>query len=571
MARILKVDNPGEAAREVLKNGGIIAIKGVGGYHLACDAFNEEIVAQLRSLKGRDNRAFAVMFKDLEILKAHCQVSELEAQVLTGFARPITLLKQEKDSGLAKSVNLGLREIGAFLPYTGIQLLLFNESLTALVMTSGNRSGEPLIVDDNEVIHRLGPMVDGFLGHNRSIVWGCDDSVIRVQQGKIIGIRRSRGFVPSPIKVSNDLIPALACGAGQKNTFGLTKGRMIYLSPHQGDLDEAASYLAYQKNIEKYIRLLDCKPEWAIHDLHPDYHSTIYALNSGLKTIAVQHHLAHLAGVIAAQNISGPVIGVIFDGSGYGTDYRIWGGEFFAGEGCKWQRLGHLKYIPLPGGEAAIQEPWRMGAIYLRDTITDGLLTDWLRKLNMVHKWEQLNSAIKMGVNCPETSSVGRLFDGVAAITGGITQVSYEGEAAVWLENQADRTASGIYNYCIEIHQGVYRIDPSEIAAQVFRDLGLISSGAISMKFHRTVAAFIAEVAQLIRVQTDIKQIVLSGGVFQNRLLLNLTWDLLTRKGFVVYVPEIVPINDGGIALGQAWLGSLMVERGVSDVFSDTR
>ncbi len=562
---------PARTAREIILNGGIIAVKGIGGYHLACSAFNEATVDQLRKLKGRDRRPFAVMFKNMEVLKENCRVLAMEEAILTSLSRPIVLLRQEKSSRLAKSINPGLNEIGGFLPYSGVHVSLFDDQVTALVMTSGNRSEEPLIINDNDAIKMLGPMVDGILGHNRRILWRCDDSVVRVQCNQVIGIRRSRGYVPAPVKVKCNLMPSLACGAGQKNTFALAKDKMIYLSPHQGDLDNLASYQAYRDNIERYQRLLDCKPELVIHDLHPDYPSTAYALHSGLKTIGVQHHLAHLAGAIAVCNIDGPVIGVIFDGSGYGTDYRIWGGEFFAGEGCEWQRLGHLKYYPLPGGEAAIKEPWRMGAIYLKDSVSEGPAQEWLQHLNLTHSWERLKVALKMGINSPETSSVGRLFDGIAALAGGIREVSYEGEAAIWLENQADWSAQGIYDFQIDLRDGVYQVDPKDIAVQVFRDCGSVSVGTISMKFHRTMAGFITGIVHKISNAVGIRQVVLSGGVFQNRLLLDLTWDLLNKKGFRVFVPEIVPINDGGIALGQAWLGNLMAERGVADVLGNTR
>lgn len=561
---------PVQTARDILRTGGIIAVKGIGGYHLAGDAYNEATVSRLRGLKGRDNRAFAVMFRDLAVLKENCQVSAMEEEVLTAYSRPIVLLKQEKTSRLAKLVNPGLREIGGFLPYTGIHLALFDDLVKALVMTSGNRSGEPLAIDDQEAFQQLGPMADGFLGHNREILWRCDDSVVKVQHHQVIGIRRSRGYVPAPVKVQSDLTPLIAYGAEQKNTFALTKDRLIYLSPHQGDLNNLASLLAYRENIEKFKNLLNCKPEWAIHDLHPDYQSTIAALNSDLPAIGIQHHLAHLGGVIASQQITGPVIGVIGDGSGYGTDSRIWGGEFFAGEGIQWQRLGHLKYYPLPGGEAAIKEPWRMGAVYLTDAPED-LSGEWLQQLNLETKWRQLRTAIKLGINSPETSSLGRLFDGIAAIAGGITAVSYEGEAAVWLEQQADQAAPGVYDYQIECRDGIYRLDPRVIAAQVCRERLLVSTGVISMKFHRTIACIIVAMAERIKAQTDLSRVILSGGVFQNRLLLDLTWNLLEKKGFRVFVPELIPVNDGGIALGQAWLGNLMVERGVTDVFSDPR
>lgn len=557
---------PDEGARRILKAGGILGVKGIGGYHLAVDASSESAVLKLREAKGRDRRAFAVLFRDLEALKAHCRVDAAEERLLLDPARPIVLLTQKEASNLAKAVNPGLKEVGAFLPYTGIQLLLFDQDLTALVMTSGNRSGEPLTVDDAAAIEILGPMVDGFLVHDRQVIWRCDDSVVRVQKGKTIGIRRSRGYVPAPLKMDRDLVPLLACGAQQKNTFALTKERYVYLSPHQGDLDRVAAYLSYRETIPRWQRLLRCNPEYAVHDLHPDYNSTLYARSSGLPLLGVQHHLAHLGSVIADRRIKGPVIGVILDGSGYGTDAKIWGGEFFAGAECNWERKGHLRYYPLPGGEAAIKEPWRMAAAYL-EAVAPEFLAEWLAGNGLADQWPPLRQAIRHGINAPETSSMGRLFDAAAALAGNILEVSYEGEAAVWFEHQADLNHSG--EYCFEVSDvgGKLLIDPGMIMEQTCRDLRRLSTGAISAKFHRTIAALIVRVCDLIRSEVGTDQVVLAGGVFQNRLLLDLAWERLERKGFRVFIPEVAPVNDGGIALGQAWLGSMMIERGITDVF----
>jgi hydrogenase maturation protein HypF len=559
-----------ETAVEILKSGGIIAVKGIGGYHLACNAGCEEPVERLRKLKDRDQRPFAVMFKDLDALQAHCEITPGEERLLSSAVRPIVLLTQKSGSPLAGSINPGLKEVGAFLPYTGIQLLLFGNGISALVMTSGNRSGEPLSIDDEAAFRDLGPMVAGFLGHNRRILWRCDDSVVRVLKGKTLGIRRSRGYSPAPVKVKKELAPLLACGAQQKNTFALTRGDQVYLSPHQGDLDNLASFLAYRETIERFQALLDCHPEWVVHDLHPDYNSTGYALGTGLKPVGVQHHLAHVASVIASQQITGPVIGVALDGSGYGTDGKIWGGEFLAGEGCSWQRAGFLSYYPLPGGEAAIREPWRMAASYLERS-NPGQLETWLFKNGLSQKWAQLRAAVQLGINAPETSSAGRLFDGVASLVGGILEVSYEGEAAIRLEKMADLSAEGSYGFKIGKEGAAFTVDPGTVADQVCRDLNRSSAGTISMKFHRTMAALIGEMAGLIGAETNYRQVVLSGGVFQNRLLLDLTWEILGKKGFRVFLPEIIPVNDAGISLGQAWLGSLMIERGVWDVFGDSR
>lgn len=563
-------EDPQRGAGRILKSGGILGIKGIGGYHLAVNAFCETAVGRLRRLKERDRKPFAVLFRDIEALKEHCLVSVVEEQLLVDPVRPIVLLKQRPESHLAREINPGLREIGAFLPYTGIQLLLFDESLSALVMTSGNRSGEPLTIDNAAAFEGLGPMVDGFLVHDRKIYWRCDDSVVKVQKGQTIGIRRSRGYVPAPFKVNRALVPLLACGAQQKNTFALTKEDRVYLSAHQGDLDDAAAYLSYRETIARFQRLLGCEPRYAVHDLHPDYSSTIYALSSGLPTVGVQHHLAHLGSVIANRQIKGTIIGVALDGSGYGTDGKIWGGEFFTGAECCWERKGQLKYYPLPGGEAAIREPWRMAAAYLNVAAPE-YLEDWLAQNGLSPKWPILRMAIKQGINAPETSSMGRLFDAAAALTGNFKEVSYEGEAAVWFEHQADPDFSGTYQFEVATVNGKLEIDPGLILKQVCRDRGRLSAGAISAKFHRTIAVLITEVCLRLRKEAGTAQVVLSGGVFQNRLLLDLTWESLERQGFKVFVPEVVPMNDGGIALGQAWFGSLMIERGIDDVFSGTR
>ncbi len=563
-------EDPEQGARRILKAGGILGLKGIGGYHLAVDAFFNQAVLRLRRLKERDRRPFAVLFRDLDVIKEHCLVSAAEERLLLDPARPIVLLRQKADSHLAKAVNTGLREIGAFLPYTGIQLLLFDKDLTALVMTSGNRSGEPLTVDNSAAFCTLGSMVDGFLSHDRKINWRCDDSVVRVQKGTTIGIRRSRGYVPSPVKLNRALVPLLACGAQQKNTFALAKGDRVYLSAHQGDLNNFSAFQNYQETISRYQRLLGCYPEYAVHDLHPDYNSTNYALSLGLPTVGVQHHLAHLGTVVAERQIHGTIIGVSLDGSGYGTDGKIWGGEFFTGSECSWARKGHLKYYPLPGGEAAVREPWRMAAAYL-DVVAPDLLRNWLDKNELEQRWDILRLAIKQGINAPETSSMGRFFDAAAALTGNLKEVSYEGEAAVWFEHQADLTHPGEYQIEIYSDESRFQIDPGVILKQVAQDLAVLSIGAISAKFHRTIAALIEEVCLRLKVELQTDQVVFSGGVFQNRLLLDLAWERLERKGFKVFVPEVVPMNDAGIALGQAWLGSLMIERGIEDVFSGTR
>lgn len=551
--------DPAARAVELLKAGAIIGIKGIGGYHLACDARNSQAVTRLRKLKDRDNRAFAVMFRDVDALQAYCELSPDELRILTGPARPIMLLRQKSGSSLSREVNPGLKELGAFLPYTGIQLLLFDAALTALVMTSGNRSGEPLSIDNSEAVRDLGPMVAGFLNHNRPILWRCDDSVLRVAAGRVVGIRRSRGFVPAPFQSGRNLPSLLACGPQQKNTFALTKGERIYLSPHQGDLDHLSAYLGYQETITRLERLLNCKPEWVVHDLHPDYNSTVYALSTGVPTIGVQHHQAHLAGVALVERVNGPAIGVAFDGSGFGSDGRIWGGEFFAGEGCHWKRLGHLEYLPLPGGEAAVREPWRMAATYLNSANSEWADL-WVGKQGLDLSWSRLKAARKLGLNHPETSSMGRLFDGVAVLCGAPHTVSYDGEAAIWLENQADPSATGRYDWEIADINGELIVGLAPLLSGIYRQLQAgVGVASVSARFHQTIAELTVAVVSRIAAASGIHQVILSGGVFQNRLLLELTSARLNAAGFSVIIPEILPINDGGVALGQAWFGALTI------------
>ena len=566
----VSTEDPAKLIQLVLKKGGIIGIKGIGGYHLVCDATQASAVTRLRDLKGRDQRAFAVMFRDLATLATVCEVSAEAAELLTSPMRPILLLPEKKESPIAQGVKPGLTELGAFLPYTGVHFLLFSEEVFALVMTSGNHSGAPLIHHDGEAEQQLLPKVDLLITHNREIRWRCDDSVLRIQRGRIIGLRRSRGFVPAPVRISRKLPPLLACGAQQKNVFALAQGETVYLSQHQGDLDERATWLEYQNSIQQWQRLLRITPEYVIHDLHPEYNSTLYAKSTGLKRVAVQHHLAHLASVIALGKVTGEVIGVIADGSGYGVDGKLWGGEFFAGSGVSWRRMGHLAYTPMPGGETAVHEPWRMTAAYL-EKVAPEILAPWLARIGYESKWQMIRTALGLGINAPETSSLGRLFDGMAALLGAPLQVSYEGEAAIWLENQAERSNQAYYHFEYEIKDATYLIQPGMVIAEAWQELKVLTPGMISMKFHQGLAVMIGEIVGKIRQETGYRQVILAGGVFQNRLLLDLTWELLEKKGFQVSVPEIVPINDGGIALGQAWLGSLMIEEGIVDVLGSTR
>jgi hydrogenase maturation protein HypF len=548
--------DPIEKTLEFLKNGQIVAIKGLGGFHLACDARNQEAVSSLRSRKYREDKPFAVMCRDLEELKEHCEVNEEEKKLLLSLERPIVILRRRESYAIAHAVAPYQDTLGVMLPYSPLHHLLLNGPLKALVMTSGNVSDEPISYKNDEAYERLSKIVDYFLFHNREIHMRCDDSVTRVFEGKPYILRRSRGYVPSPIKLPFPVEMILACGGELKNTFCLTRGQYAFMSHHIGDLENLETLTSFEEGIEHFKRLFYIEPKAVAYDLHPDYLSTQYVLSiPDIPKIGVQHHHAHIVSVMAENGMEGDVIGVALDGTGFGLDGTIWGGEFLRANLRDFNRLAHLQNVPMPGSTKAIKEPWRMAMVYLSEAFGDEavkLKIDLIKRMDS-QKWEILKRATEKKINSPLTSSMGRLFDAISSLLSIRDEVHYEGQAAIELEMIADQKVAEGYPFGINQYETPMVINPAETIRGIVHDLiDGIPSSKISGKFHRTVAHFIIEACEAIRSKEQLNRVALSGGVFQNFYLLSLVTGGLRRSGFDVYTHHLVPTNDGGISLGQA-------------------
>jgi hydrogenase maturation protein HypF len=565
-----------EAVRDLLRSGQIVAIKGIGGFHLACDATNSAAVLELRRRKGRAAKPFAVMMPDLETVMRCCEISFAATQALTARERPIVLLPFWSGSGIAPEVAPGLPELGVMLPYSPLHHLLLAPATDfppALVMTSGNYSEEPIATTNADALERLGPLADAFLLHNREIHIRCDDSVIRAVGDQILPLRRSRGYAPYPIPLPFDAPPLLATGAELKNTFCLARDDHAFMSQHIGDLSNYDALKSYEMSVEHLGRLFRVQPEVIAHDAHPDYMATRYALErakaAGVPHIAVQHHHAHLASGLAEHKIppEEPAIGVIFDGTGLGPDGAIWGGEILIGSYSWYRRFAHLRYIPLPGGDAATLRPYRTALAHLW-----GAGLDWGDDLAPVQAADAqertiLHQQLDKRLNAPNTSSMGRLFDAAAALAGVLQVVTYEAQAAIWLEARIDPDEIAIYPFEIKTEaNGPHLIDPTPALRALLQD---VRDGTpvpkIAARFHNGVASMIEDVCRIARRATGIKAVVLSGGVFQNATLHRLTVPRLEESGFTVYTHQLVPPNDGGLALGQAAVAAYQFMNGDED------
>jgi len=542
-----------EAARR-LHAGEIVAIKGIGGFHLAVDATNPDAVQRLRQQKQRDEKPFALMSRDLAAVEAYARVSADEARLLAGCERPIVLLNKRAGHSLAEAIAPRNRYFGVMLPYAPLHYLLLEHGFAALVMTSANLSDEPIAYQDAEARQRLAGVADCFLVHNRRIHVRTDDSIARVMAGKALLLRRSRGFVPRAVFLPQRLPAVLATGAELKNAVCLTRGNQAFLSQHVGDLKNLGVYESFKSTISHLRHILEVNPEHVAHDLHPDYYSTRYALEeSGLPCTAVQHHHAHLASCLAEHGLDAPALGVIFDGVGYGADGHIWGGEFLAGDLRQFERLGHFRYQPMPGGDLATREPWRMALSCLLSDC-DEIPADSPALAGIPETtWRLVAQATQRGLNAPLTSSCGRLFDAVAALVGLRRTVSYEGQAALELEMVAEPGQATAYPYLLENGAGPLIFNPRPLLQAIVADVAAgVPTAAIAGRFHVTLATMIEEVCSELRQRTGLSLVVLSGGVFQNRLLTELSLARLERAGFKVLTHALVPPNDGGIALGQA-------------------
>lgn len=538
-------------AHDLIKQGAIVAVKGIGGYHLACDAYSGEAVAKLRRRKVREDKPFAVMAANMKTVKKICRVSELEERLLTSAAAPIVLLKKSEQYNLAEKVAPHNAYLGVMMAYAPVHCLLLNDD-DVFVMTSANLSDEPIVYRDEDVFSRLNEIADYKLIHNRMINTRVDDSVVRIFSGRQMVIRRSRGFAPSPVSLGNlecKDISVLACGSELKNTFCMTKGSKAFLSQHIGDLENMAVNDAYKESIALFRRLFDVKPNLIACDMHPEYFSTKYAKRQNLPYTKVQHHHAHIASVLAEHDLHEKVIGVALDGTGYGEDGNIWGGEFMVADLLSYERAGHFAYMPLPGGAKAVKEPWRL-ALYQAYTIYGDEIAEKFPEL-LKENWQLLVQAAKSGLNAPLSCGAGRVFDTVSALLGICHTINYEGQAAIELERAAYDSDGEILPFDIGRECGQYILDFAPMYKNLYDLKQKKGVNYTAKSFHLTMARIVSSVVEKISCDTGIKTVAFSGGVCQNMTLMDLIYNQLNSK-FKLYINEKVPVNDGGISLGQA-------------------
>ncbi len=562
-----------QATRTLLHDGRIVAVKGLGGFHLVCDATNPAAVAELRRRKLRVDKPFAVMMPDLAAVRRHCVVGTAEAELLQSGARPIVLLARRHDSTIARAIAPEQDTIGVMLPYTPLHYLLMeaaNGFPDALVMTSGNLSEEPIAYTNDEARERLATLADALLLHDRDIHTRCDDSVMRVTTGTdgrahTLPLRRSRGYAPYPVRLPWPARPILAVGGELKNTFCLVRDDYAFLSQHIGDMENYETLRSFEEGVAHMERLFRARPQALAGDAHPDYMASRYAREraerEGLPLIETQHHHAHIAAGMAERGLDdrSPVIGVAFDGTGYGDDGAIWGGEFLIADYAGYERVAHLRYAPLPGGDRAIREPWRMALAHLSAA---GL--PWDESLEPVihgrHMGDDrlaiLSHQIARGLNALPTSSMGRLFDAAAALAGVRQVVNYEAQAAIEFEALAHPQEGGIYP--LDYAKGIIDPTPALAALLVDRRAG-VSIGRVAARFHNGVARLVRDVCRELRRERGLNDVVLSGGVWQNVTLLQKTVVLLEEEYFNVLTHRLVPANDGGLALGQAAIAAYRI------------
>ncbi|MEI6124956.1 MAG: carbamoyltransferase HypF [Pseudomonadota bacterium] len=560
------VRDPVLEAVEKLKAGAILALKGLGGFHLCVDAANDDAVKRLRVRKHREEKPLALMVKDVDAAVKIAEISRKEKAMLLSPQRPIVLLKKKDSPVLSPFISPGMPNLGIMLPYTPLHHLILEKHFNALVMTSGNKTDEPICIGNREARERLRGIADFFLVHNRDILVRCDDSLMMVSGERPCMLRRSRGFVPNPLMLKETLPDVLALGPHLKATICIVKGNRAFLSPHIGDMETPQARDFFHETIAFLQKITECAPKIIAADLHPGYYSTAIAESTkNMRVVNVQHHHAHIVSCMAENRLTGKVIGLAMDGTGYGLDKQIWGGEFLVADETAFTRSGHIKYFQLPGGEKAIHEPWRIGVSLLHEAY-DGAWEKRADTLNLVpqkNNYAMMTAIMERKLNSPSTSSLGRLFDGVAAILGLRQKVGFEGQAAMELEGLARGTAGMLLPYAIDREGAMLLLNPfpaiKSIAEQCVSGR---SAEELASAFHYTLQhAFIA-MAEKIRSATGLNRVVLSGGCFQNRVLLEGCITGMLHEGFEVFTHHLVPSNDGGISLGQAVCAGAQIRQG---------
>ena len=541
---------------DLISAGKSVALKGTGGYHLICDAFNNAAVSELRKRKRRDSKPFAVMFRNISSLRKYCHTCKAEEEQLLSWQRPIVILGQKRP--LAGAVSQGLNTIGALLPYMPFHYMIFKYLKTgAVVLTSGNLSDDPVITSDDVAEKYLLPVADGLVGYDREIINRSDDSVMRLIDNKMRLIRRSRGFVPGPVDTSLTIDGIFATGAEQKNTFCIGKGSQAIMSQHIGDLKNFVTYAFFTESAERFGELFSFTPRYVACDLHPLYLSTLFAEQlaeeRNIPLVKVQHHHAHIASCMAENRIDEKVIGISLDGTGYGSDGNIWGGEFFVADLHGFERFAHFDYVPLPGGDRAVAEPWRTACSYLWKYFGDSIDYNSIPLFRKIEN-SDLTLVLEMlckNINTPLSSGAGRLFDAVAALAGLCTVASFDSEPPMRLESAVKKGVNLEYPFSVsEVISFTGMFD------EILKDIKKGETDMIPVKFHNTIAQLILELSEKMQNETGLKKVIMSGGVFQNRYLLERSSRLLRKAGFDVFTHHIIPSNDGGISVGQMAVAS---------------
>jgi len=547
---------PVSRAAGLLQQGLIVAVKGLGGFHLAVDAASSEAVARLRQRKQRDEKPFAVMVPDLATARMLAQLSPMEERLLIGPEAPIVIVRRRPDTAVSPLVAPGSQWIGLVLAYTPLHQLLFAETkLAALVMTSANPADQPMISDDETAVQQLAGIADALLTHDRPIQTRTDDSVLRAFRDMPLFYRRSRGYVPRPVPLCFDAGQLLAVGAELKNTICVSRGDQALLSQHIGDLKNEQTFDTFRQTIDQLRDILALQPTMVVCDLHPDYLSTRYAQSCGLPLQTVQHHHAHLAACMAENGLGGELIGVIFDGTGLGDDGSVWGGEFLVGGYATVRRAGHLKSVRLPGGDAAAREPWRMAVAWLYERLGDQVWRLPGMPLLATSERQVLLAMLSRGVSAPLTSSMGRLFDAAAVVVGAADRNRFDGQAAMALEALAEQAADAAslpgLDLC-DLGNEPFQLDAVRLLLALSDGCRMgVAAAELALGFHRALAEAVLAGCIRLRASTGLERVVLSGGVFQNRLLSEMVYTRLAQAGFAVFMHRLTPPNDGGIALGQ--------------------